>query len=251
MDQVAGLALTLSHEIKQRHLVIATTLPPSAAARESAQRLGVEIWDQSKLLELASSTVLNEYFGVTSSETEPDEPTLSKGNALLESLRSTSPGRSEWSAYQRLMGEILEFLFCPPLDAPRNEIPDQDARNRRDMIFENNADDGFWARLRSGYEAHYIVVDAKNYVSGLKKGPILDVAHYLKPHGCGMFALITSRKGAAGAAWHAVREQWIASRKLILVLDDRDIEEMISLKVEARDPEDLLRRRIAEFRMGM
>jgi hypothetical protein len=116
---------------------------------------------------------------------------------------------------------------------------------------ENGAPDGFWSRIRTIYDAHYIVVDAKNYSAPLKKRPILDIAHYLKPHGCGMFGIIFSRAGASGAADHAVREQWIASRKMIVVLSDADAKEMLRLKAEAGDPEELLRRRIAAFRMSL
>ncbi len=251
IDQLAGLALDLSREVPRLHLVLVTTAPPTQSARSAARHANVEIWDPIKLVALASKDILGTYFGAEAKHIEQDHGGHTKAMALVESLEQIPAGRAEWSAYQHLVGQIFEFLFCPPLDAPRNEVPDKDSRNRRDMILENSASEGFWARLRSDYSAHYIVVDAKNHAGKLTKRPILDVAHYLKPHGCGMFAIIASRKGTSEAAWHAVREHWIASRKLILIVDDGDIKEMIGLKTEAGDPEDLLRRRISDFRMSM
>jgi hypothetical protein len=44
---------------------------------------------------------------------------------------------------------------------------------------------------------------------------------------------------------------WIASRKMIVALEDQHLEEMIRLKIEAGDPEELIRRVIAEFRMSL
>jgi len=251
VKQLAAVAQTTSSITPGSHFVLVCNCPLTMNAKDAASHFGIEVWDPVVLLRVVPDEVLRKYFGISSGEVQTDNDTQSKGKALVEALSQTEPGRPHWSQYQRLMSEVLEFLFCPPLERPLDEVPDADRRNRRDMILENGASDGFWARLRDTYDAHYIVADAKNYVSPLGKNPVLDVAHYLKPHGCGKFGLILSRNGPSGAAEHAMREQWVASRKLIVVLSDTDVEEMVRLKVEASDPETLLRRRIAEFRISL
>jgi hypothetical protein len=234
------------------HFVLACTSPLTSGAREEAKRFGIEIWDPDRLAEIAPPSLIQKYLGLNVAGTPTtDKPTTEKAVSLTQSFLDIPAGNASWATYQRLIGDTAQFLFCPPLEAPLGELSDADGRNRRDLIMENGAPDGFWSRIRTIYDAHYVVVDAKNYRAPLKKHPILDIAHYLKPHGCGMFGIIFSRAGAGDAAAHAVREQWIAGRKMIIVLSDDDAKEMLSLKAEADDPEELLRRRIAEFRMSL
>lgn len=101
------------------------------------------------------------------------------------------------------------------------------------------------------HEGHYIVIDAKNYIDTLSKRPILDVSHYLKPYGCGMFAIIVSRKGNGEAADHAAKEQWIGSKKLIISLSDEDLENMLHWKLTGAPVEEALKNKISEFRMSL
>ena len=58
--------------------------------------------------------------------------------------------------------------------------------NRRDFIFPNYCDTGFWAFLRSRYGADYIVADAKNYSQNVSRKDILQMSNYLKAHGAGL-----------------------------------------------------------------
>jgi hypothetical protein len=237
--------------IGHTHFVLVIPGRLTAAASESARTSHIEVWDAAVLFKLATPEILSKYLGETSPVV--DAPTLeeNKGEALSESLRSLPTGRPHAEAYQRLSSEVLEFLFCPPLEAPRYEMPDAARRNRRDMIFENATIDGWWAFLRETYSAHYVVVDAKNYTLPLKKQPVLDIAHYLKAYGCGLFGMLVSRKGPGDAARHAIGEQWIGDKKMIVVLSDDDILEMLRMKVEGGRPEEVIRGRIAEFRMRL
>jgi hypothetical protein len=234
------------------HLVLACSAPLTAQAAAVAADSNIEIWDPEHLLEIAPPALIKQYLGLNATGAPTmDQVTTDKSASLRQSFSAITPGNSMWPEYQRLISDTMQFLFCPPLEAPNDELSDADGRNRRDLIMENGAPDGFWSRLRTIYDAHYVVVDAKNYKAPLKKEPVLAVAHYLKPHGCGMFGIIFSRAGASAAAEHAIREQWIAGRKMIVVLSDNDAQEMLRLKAEAGDPEELLRRKIATFRMSL
>jgi hypothetical protein len=221
----------------------------TAQAREHARELGVEIWDAAKLADLASRELMEKYFSVSGKPHH--EPVDDKSVSLLQSLDVVKPGKDGWSKFQKLASDIFEYLFCPPLGAPRYEVLDREARNRRDMIFENSALDGFWSSMRHIYRAHYLVVDAKNYAAPLKKQPVLELAHYLKPYECGMFGILISRVGAGAAAQHAIREQWIGAEKLILVLSDAELREMIEMKGQSGAPEEMIRRIISNFRMSL
>jgi hypothetical protein len=142
-------------------------------------------------------------------------------------------------------------LFCPPLEAPISESGDAVAVNRRDWIFPNYADAGFWHFLRQRYKADYIVVDAKNYKGPISKTQVLQIANYLKPHGTGMFAMIATRGGADRSADLTIKEQWAIHGKLILVLKDDHLQSMLLAASSRGEPHKVLGQAIQEFRLSM
>lgn len=250
IDSIAGKY----HELQKSgpvRFVLITSGSFTRAALHRAQDVAIELWDASKLAKLATPDVIERYFVEDTPSITPPEQNARKSDLLLQALRSTAPGRESWSAYQRLSSEIVEYLFCPPLEPPRYNIPDSDSRNIRDLICENSMMEGFWALIRMTYAAQYIVIDAKNYSEPIDKQPVLDIAHYLKPYGCGLFGILMTRNGPSPAADHAIREQWIGAQKMIVVLSDSDVEEMLTIKGSGGRPEELIRKKIADFRMTL
>lgn len=221
------------------------------SAQEVFARTGIQVWDAQKLAEIASPDLLADWFGTKTDVVAPDVATSQKSALFRAALDATVPGKKDWSAYQRLVADVLEFLFCPPLELPRYELSDSDVRNRRDILLENPSGDGFWTQVRNDYSAHYIVVDAKNYAKPIPKRAVLDIAHYLKPYGCGMFAMLVSRRGPGSAAAHATREQWIGGNKMIVHLEDSSLKEMLELRASGGEPQEVIRRQIADFRMSL
>jgi hypothetical protein len=251
VDAVVGMKLSLQTEDPYINLVLVVSGNLTARARQRAESMGIEVWEGLTLASMTPQEVIDRYF--CGSIQSPDITLYrdNKANSLIESLSTIKPGREAWSEFQRLSSDILEYLFCPPLEPPRYEFSDTDSRNRRDMILENSTRHDFWSHIRSTYAAHYIVADAKNYGAPLKKQPVLDLAHYLKPYGCGLFGILLSRKGAGLSASHAVREQWIGGNKMIVVLSDYELKEMIRIKSTGGKPEEIIRKVIADFRMSL
>lgn len=235
------------------YMVIVTSSRATPAAAELAREQGVEIWDALRLLELCPDDLSSRYFGYDSPKVASPALTLAHlGESLLSRLSAIQPGvDGEWMDYQRWCAECLRYLFCPPLDPPQFEVRDLEGRNRRDIVLDNGAADGFWARMRETYSAHFVVADAKNYARPISKRPVLEVAHYLKDYGAGNFALVMARFGAGPAGMHAIREQWISQRKLILPISDEDVVEMIRLRSTGGTAEELLRARIRAFRLSL
>lgn len=170
---------------------------------------------------------------------------------LLDTLKACPAGKSHWADYQRVVGQILERLFCPPLDPPISESADEFKVNRRDWIFPNYADSGFWRFLRDLYNAEYILVDAKNYNKPISKAQVLQIANYLKPHGAGLFAIIASRAGADKGAKVTIREKWMSERKMILVLTDEDMEAMLLSASAGGEASRVIGQLIQDFRLAM
>jgi len=164
-------------------------------------------------------------------------------SSLIGQLETISPGRAAWSFYQRTVRDILAAALCPPLDHPLSEHSNVEGINRRDMIFPNYADEGLWKFLRDHYEAHYVVVDAKNYAGAVKKNEILQMANYLSAHGPGLFGIIVCRDAADRSADVTRREQWIIHRKLIIILNDDDLKQMMSFVASNADPGNVIRQK--------
>lgn len=170
---------------------------------------------------------------------------------LISQLRECPSGNEGWQQYQKLIGRILNHLFCPPLTASLNELSDASCTNRRDFIYPNYASDGFWLFLRTRYAADYIVVDAKNGKGKVKKAHILQVSNYLKEHGVGRYGMILCREGSDKGASVTLREQWLLHHKLIVVLTHREIEEMLLAKAALGDPSATIGMYIQRFRLSM
>lgn len=168
---------------------------------------------------------------------------------LICRLKACPAGRENWQVYQKLVGEVLAALFCPPLDDVSEQNMDADRANRRDFVLPNYADRGYWPYLRARYKAEYIVVDAKNAGEGIGKDDVLQVANYLKEDGPGMFGLIFTRRSVSENVEVHLRSQWQSSKKMLIVLDDSDVEQMLLSRQGGGDPCKLIITKIQEFRL--
>ncbi|MFG3547227.1 hypothetical protein [Streptomyces sp. NPDC047725] len=225
-------------------------IPNSLSGEKVAhlQMEGVEVWDGPRIAQMATSVGLGneayrfiseQYFG-------PATPP-----AFTEKLLQLPRGRGSWSTYQKLCRDIAEYLFCPPLRSPIWESSTESEVNKRDFILPNYAPDGLWRFLREKYSADYVVVDAKNYRDGIEKKEVLQIANYLSRHGTGLFALIMTRVDPQESATYTIRDQWIQHGKLIVTLNDREIEQMLVDKSFGNDPGELIRQKIEDFRLGI
>src|SRR5262249_128502 len=123
--------------------------------------------------------------------------------------------------------------------------------NRRDFVIPNYVSDGFWHFMRIQYRADYVVVDAKNHCGQAKKTHALQLANYLSPYGTGLFGMIITRNGMDRGGTYTCREQWMLHSKLIITLNDDDLVQMLESEKSGVDPEDLIRQKIEDFRLGM
>lgn len=212
---------------------------------------GFEIWDRRWILGHAEAVGLaHEAYRMVGPEYE--EPRrLSQADQLRSRLQEVACGRPEWFQYQKLCGDILEYLFSPPLEAPIRESSNVARVNRRDYVIPNYATEGFWAFLRDHYRADYVVVDAKNYCGDSTKSHVLQLANYLSHHGTGLFGVIVTRNGMDAAATYTCREQWVLHNKMIVLLNDDDLVQMLETKASGDDPGILVRQKIEDFRLGM
>jgi restriction endonuclease len=250
LDQFYAKATSL--KIPNSKLLIVTSSDLTKIAKNVAKERDISVWGLKELAENITQEIAIRYFSqIVVSQLREKSKQDTKEDNLISSLKEIKPGKLDWSLYQQTVFDILEYLFCPPLEIPHYELADLDSRNRRDIIFGNDSEDTFWKAVREIYQGHYVVVDTKNYSKKLAKRPIVDITHYLKPYGCGMFGIIVCRMGSGGASDHAIKEQWIGNKKMIVVLSDKDLIEMLEIKKNGSNPVEIIKRKIANFRMTL
>jgi|SRR3954469_8588542 len=221
----------------------------SAATTHELSELGIEVWDIDYIAEKFKQQIAkaeDKYFKALFTGTRA----RATQDLLIAELRSCKRGPRDWPVYQKLVGRIIEQLFCPGLNSPIPQHSNASGTNRPDFILSNYAIDGFWHHIRTRYFADYIIVDPKNHTGPINKTEVLKVANYLKPQGAGLFGIIICRAGADSGALTTRREQWTESNKLILILDDSDIESMLLAQSAGGDPCSVLSDRLRDFRLS-
>ncbi len=211
---------------------------------------GIEIWDinyisQTFSKEIASTndSLFKALYTATKS--------VAGYHKLIYELKAIKPGNknNNWIQYQKYVEKVLDYLFGTVLSSPITELSDHFKINRRDFILRNYAETGFWAHVRNRYFADFIVLDAKNYSKKITKKEVLQIANYLKVHGAGLFGLIITRKGGDTGSYYTCREMWAMDKKLIIVLNDDDLINMIIAKDSSNNPEEIIRQKIEDFRL--
>ena len=238
-------------------LVLAVPSRTPSSFREALAHNEIEVWDldniaqrfREHLKDVSQPTLRAMLLAISALQQGPQTQTP---EALLANELSSLPaGRGAWSAYQRLVTRILERLFVPPLAPPLSEAPDGEGRNRRDVILPNYAESGFWAYMRVRYGADFIVADAKNYCEELGKDEALQMLHYLKEDGAGLFGLLVTRKGMAESCQQALTNHWIRHGKMVICLSDADVLQMLRLREGGGNPEAVIRQAIEGFRLSL
>ncbi|MDX8141537.1 hypothetical protein SK854_05395 [Lentzea sp. BCCO 10_0061] len=243
-------------------LALATPGTLSAAALDYLKQQGVEGYDRQRLVERAAQVGLRDramdLLGPVDVYPDEDKDENTRRGVLRHveqelaaRLRNILPGRAHWNPYQRVCLEILDHLFSPPLNQGKWERPNASRINRRDIIMPNYSTEGFWYHLRQAYQADHIVVEAKNYAGNVGKDQVVQMANYLSRHGTGLFGIIVTRTGGDKSALAIRREQWILYNKLILVLNDDDLVQMLTDLSQGDSPELLIQQKIEDFRLDI
>ncbi|HWQ77052.1 MAG TPA: HNH endonuclease signature motif containing protein [Syntrophomonas sp.] len=231
-------------------LIIPGTLP--AEYRSKLKDAQIDLWDRDYIsTEFSHEISMIDHPLSKRFQARKKEVPSNRIEELIHALQQCPAGTQHWSKYQGFIGEIITLLFCPPLKQPIKELFDMNKVNRRDFILPNYTQDGFWKFMRDQYHADYIVIDAKNSGMPIKKRDVLQIGNYLKRHGAGLFAMIFSRKGQAKNIEYTLSELWGTQGKLIVILSDNDIEQMLLLKMNGGSPVEVIQQKIEDFRLSI
>lgn len=253
LEQIGQYRTAISRQFPRRTVQLVLAIPGvlTADRMKEVSAAGAELWDQRWIISHARQVGLSDEVGRLFGDSEEKLAGRLEADVLRTRLENIACGRDGWFAYQKLCGDILEHLFCPPLKTPIPESSNVPRINRRDFIVPNYAPDGFWHFMRLHYRADYIVVDAKNHCGQANKTHVLQLANYLSPHGTGLFGMIVTRNGMDRGGMYTCREQWMLHSKMIITVTDDDLRQMLESKKSGLKPEDLIQQKIEDFRIGM
>ena len=174
-----------------------------------------------------------------------------KGTDLCEELRALKRGKGTWSAYETLCERILKYLFFTHLSGWHRQKCTDDGLSRVDYICRIKPGSEFWDFLISHLDSRYILFEFKNYRAAIKQEQILTTEKYLLEKGLRRTAIVFCRTGAAKSAMKMAQGAMREHGKLILVMDDNRVCQMLHMKERGEDPADLLFEVADEFLLGL
>lgn len=165
-----------------------------------------------------------------------------------EKLRKVPQGTAHASTYQCLVLEILDFLFDPELIEGKMEVKTYEGTERRDLIFTNNSNQPFWTYVRNEHSAFLLMFETKN-TRKLSSAHLNQTNTYLGDR-LGRLGFIVTRNPAASAQQRKAYSIYNDSpaRKIILMLSDNDLRDMLDMKCRGHEPTEFIRNLYRNFR---
>jgi hypothetical protein len=168
---------------------------------------------------------------------------LSKFNELRR-LPTGSAERAD-RKYEDLVSDLLASLLYPALELAGSRVRTLSGAHIRDLIFYNDGKTDFWRDLKERYEARQPVFELKN-VKSLDAEHVNQLYRYLDAE-FGRFGVLVTRNPAPSAIQGNIVDLHSSKRTVIICLDDRDLELMLSLLGSARDPNDAIKKKFVEL----
>lgn len=176
---------------------------------------------------------------------------LNKGELLITELNEIPLGKPGWSSFERKCIEMLKYLFDADLSVWDAQVRTDDSLSRYDLISRIVAMDDFWRTLVQSFNSRYILFEFKNYIDPLPASQIYTTERYLYPKALRAVSMIIARKGASLNAVSAAKGALRENGKLILILNQEDLEEMLRRKDRGDSPSDYLSDKLDEHLISL
>lgn len=152
-----------------------------------------------------------------------------KKKNYIEELNNIKEGRTDSKRYEKLLEEIIKKIFSNELALFQHQRRTEDGINIFDMIckIKNGINDDFFTIVEKYYKTKYILFEFKNYSDVIKQGQICTTEKYLFETALRKVAIIITRHGIDKNGMKLTKGILRESGKLIIVLNDEDVKEMI------------------------
>lgn len=172
-------------------------------------------------------------------DSSPQAPDA-RGSLLCRELQAVKKGKASWAQYEKTCEKILKYLFPNDLHGWHSQKRTDDGLNRYDYVCRVRPTTEFWKFVIDHLDSRYILFEFKNYAGKIKQGQILTTEKYLLERGLRRMAIIMTRVGAEAHAIAMTQGAMREHGKLMLVIDDAKVCEMLHMKERGEDPTDFL-----------
>lgn len=227
--------------------------PLSSAAKDwSEKQFDVDVWDINILLTKAIPfPELHQGLEafIAGNPHRLEKPNNDIGVDLIIELEKHIREKSIYtsSEYEDLCQRIFTYVFDPTLYGFKKQARTYDGANRYDFICRIKSGQPFWDTLRADFHTKALLFECKNYDEKITADQVYSTERYLFSGALRTVCFLISRlgpdEGCIRAAQGAMRE----SGKLILLLSNLDLIELIKLKPDDDGPEDYLDEKIWNF----
>jgi len=174
-----------------------------------------------------------------------------EGMLLAERLRNLEPGKVEAIQYESLSIEILKYLFGRDLVGWNSQNRTDDGLNRLDCVCRVKPTHEFWRFIIEDLGSRYVVFEFKNYRDQIGQGQVLTTEKYLLTPALRKVAFILTRNGASEGAMKMTKGAMREHGKLLLILDDQSVIDMLEKRDSGVDPTDIMFDRADEFMLTL
>lgn len=167
-------------------------------------------------------------------------PPDTQGTELCQELKALPRGRKTWKAYEDLCDRVLRYLFPSDLVGWHRQKWTDDGLHRFDYVCRIRPATEFWQFLLQHLNSRYILFEFKNHSDTITQGEVLTTEKYLLERGLRRVAIILTRAGADENALKMAQGAMREQGKLMLILDDQQVCDLLHRKEAGEDPTDRL-----------
>lgn len=236
-------------------LLIVSMLLPQNLKDDIEAREGITVWDSRRLSELLADRpeveqdflLLLDAHAVARRGLEESTRLDPRAQELFDRLEVLPPGREAFRDFEDLCVEILNYAFFPQLGVPSVQSRSEDGLDIRDAVFPIAGDHAFWQEIKRTCSTRFMVAEFKNYTESIRQREVESVQQYLYSKAMRMFGVLCSRNQPSESALLARRRAWVEADKLILLLSDDELKDLIRAKSYGENPTDVLDAQLGEF----
>jgi len=215
----------------------------SARGRAELERYDIDLWDDSKIEALLSEypdvasefeSLIRQYDKVQRRVVDPFATDV-RGSELAKMLTDLPTGRDHWREYEDICIDILNHVFQGILGTPAIQSTSEDGLDRRDAIYPILNGNSSWEAIRSDCRTRLAVAEFKNFTDSPGQTEVESIQQYLFVKGLRTFGILCARKLPSDQAKIARRRAWMEFDKLIVMLSDSELIEMLQLHAIGED----------------
>lgn len=181
----------------------------------------------------------------------PPNPDHQKAQELKARLSSLSCGRNDWSAYERLATEILQFVFKRDFALWEKQQRTEDRLSRFDLICRIVPFDDFWKSPIRSFNTRFILFEFKNYCDEFTQNEVHLTERYLYKSALRSVGIMISRFGPNAHAIQAAKGALRENGKLIFFLKDQDLKKLLEMVIRDDNPSDYLVGTLDDWLIGL